>query len=113
MIYVPKGFQYVEAFRFDSWPHNESEAKRVGMKQVPPSNGRCDCGRPLSDHALLDNQLVCPGLYVLYSGTMVSGVMRPDDFLRTYKALSEAVVGEIEVAEKESGETEGNSESKK
>ena len=106
MIYVPRGFQYVEAFRFDSWSNNENESKRVGMKPIPPgANGRCDCGRALSDHALLGNQLVCPGLYILYSGNMVSGVMRADDFLNAYKPLGENayyVEGVVENAKKES-----------
>jgi len=93
MIYVPRGIQYVEAFKFESWSKNERDAKRVGMKPVPQeAQGRCDCGRPLSDHALLNNQLVCPGLYVMYSGNMVSSVLRENDFLNAYRPLNEGAV---------------------
>ena len=53
----------------------------------------------------LNNQLVCPGLYLLYEGNIITSVMRPADFTATYKPLGEAsyeVEGVVVDAKKES-----------
>jgi len=96
MIYIPRGFQYIEAFKYESWSKNGDKLSRMGVKPIPyGTQGRCDCGRPLEEHCLLNNQLVCPGLYIIYSGNMVSSVMRENDFLAAYKPFSDFVVAEV------------------
>lgn len=107
MLYVPRKSIFVNAIQFNSWDSvYKGKYTSLGLKQVPAgTQGRCDCGRPLTDHALFNNQLVCPGLYLLYEGNIVTSVMRPADFESTYKSLGENAIeveGEIVNAKKES-----------
>ena len=104
MICVPRGFQYIEAFKYESWSHDGDKLTLMGVKPIPQgSQGRCDCGRPLTDHCLLNNQLVCPGLYVIHSGNVISSVMRENDFLSAYRPLTEnSYEVEVNDAKKES-----------
>lgn len=115
MIYVPRNPMFINAIQFNSW-NDEYKGKFIsmGLKQVPQgTNGRCDCGRPMTDHALMNNQLVCPGLYLLYEGNVITSVMRSDDFKRAYKSLGEDFVDAkaevVKDAKKESGDTEAKS----
>lgn len=106
MLYVPRGSIYVNALQFNSWNDEYKERfTSMGLKKVPQSNGRCDCGRPLTDHALLNNQLVCPGLYLLYEGNTVTSVMRAYDFEKAYKPIGGGYIDAesgVEDAKKES-----------
>lgn len=107
MLYVPRKPMFVSAIQFNSWNDvQKGKYTSLGLKQVPAgTQGMCDCGRPITDHALFNNQLVCPGLYLLYEGNIITSVMRPADFTATYKPLGEAsyeVEGEVVDAKKES-----------
>ena len=95
MIYVPRGFQYINAIEFKGWSKSGEEISRFGLRSIPQGmNGSCDCGNPFNEHGLLNNQLVCPGIYILYEGNQVSSVMRKEAFEKIYKSIDEDVVAD-------------------
>lgn len=110
MLFVPRNPIYINALQFNSW-NDEYKGKFIslGLKQVPQgANGGCNCGRPLSDHALMNNQLVCPGLYIIFEGNVITSVMRPEDFERAYKLIGEGAVEAKSEVVKDAKEEEGS-----
>ena len=91
MLYRPRRVQYISAFKFKGYKEDDSNfLEMLSIDKVPYGFvGSCQCGRPLDEHGLYNNQFVCPGVYVLYEGRQITGMMSPDNFESIYEPLFE------------------------
>lgn len=92
MLYRPKRIQYISAFKFKGYNGKEDDffLEQLNISKIPQGFvGSCQCGRPLKEHGFYNNQIVCPGVYVLYEGRQITGMMSPDNFEDIYEPLFE------------------------
>lgn len=91
MLYRPKRIQYISAFKFKSYEdNNQFFLELLGIDKAPQGfYGRCQCGRPISEHGFYKNQLICPGIYIMYEGKQITSVMSADNFEDIYEPLFE------------------------
>lgn len=91
MLYRPKRIQYISAFKFKNYKDNDQGfLEMLNIDRVPQGFfGRCQCGKSMSEHGAYNNQLICPGTYVIYEGRQITGVMSASNFEDIYAPLFE------------------------
>lgn len=97
MLYKERHPKYINARLFKTWTE-ESPAfdltdpttvlEKAQLTQVCPT-----CGEPLEKHGLYAGQLVCPGTYLLFTGTQITGLMTQQNFEALYIPIGEVMEG--------------------
>lgn len=90
MLYKERGPHFIKAFYFNG-PSSIPKNSVIVPFQGPASGQTCPyCRQAMGLHGVVttsNNQLLCPGQYILGTETMITGQMKKDEFEKLYYSI--------------------------
>ena len=88
MLYTPRKSNYISAFR-------PSEEAPLGIVCTPCTyavNSICNtCGESFGKHFIINDNIICPNVYVIHEGGTIINVMTAESFEAIYKPVGEEI----------------------
>jgi len=90
MIYIAKKRQMLTACKFTgeiTEELTELGITPVNNTMVSPAQVCNNCGEPISKHAMINNNIICPNQYIIYSCGNITNIMSAESFEELYKPI--------------------------
>ena len=94
MLYRERNPKFIEAKQFLTL---DEDMLYLGLEEVPPQYKQsfCQgCGKAMTEHGILNGNLICPGTYLLMANGQITNLMSQVNFEQLYVPFT--VVSEAE-----------------